>query len=64
MFYFHPWEVDPEQPRIPGAPLKSRLRHYVNLNRMEAKLDRLCADFRWDRADRVHAALLDKPLSA
>lgn len=59
MFYFHPWEVDPEQPRIPGAPLKSRLRHYINLNRMEAKLDRLCADFRWDRADRVHAPLLN-----
>ncbi len=58
MFYFHPWEVDPGQPRIPGAPLKSRLRHYVNLTRMEAKLDRLCADFRWDRADRVYAAEL------
>jgi polysaccharide deacetylase family protein (PEP-CTERM system associated) len=59
MFYFHPWEVDPDQPRIPGAPLKSRLRHYINLNRMEAKLDRLCAEFRWDRADRVHARLLN-----
>lgn len=58
MFYFHPWEVDPGQPRIPGAPLKSRFRHYVNLNVMEAKLDRLCQDFAWDRADRVHAAEL------
>jgi polysaccharide deacetylase family protein (PEP-CTERM system associated) len=55
MFYFHPWEVDPEQPRVPGAPLKSRFRHYVNLGRMERKLDRLCRDFRWDRADRVYA---------
>ena len=58
VFYFHPWEVDPEQPRIPGAPLKSRFRHYVNLSRMEAKLARLCADFPWDRADRVYAAEL------
>jgi len=58
MFYFHPWEVDPGQPRIPGAPLKSRFRHYVNLSRMEAKLARLCADFRWGRADQVYAAEL------
>jgi polysaccharide deacetylase family protein (PEP-CTERM system associated) len=58
MFFFHPWEVDPAQPRIPGAPLKSRFRHYVNLTRMEAKLARLCADFRWGRADQVYAAEL------
>jgi polysaccharide deacetylase family protein (PEP-CTERM system associated) len=56
MFYFHPWEIDPGQPRVVGAPLKSRLRHYVNLDQMEDKLDRLCRDFRWGRADRVHAA--------
>ncbi len=55
MFYFHPWEVDPGQPRVAGAPLKSRFRHYVNLGCMEGKLDRLCRDFRWDRADRVYA---------
>jgi polysaccharide deacetylase family protein (PEP-CTERM system associated) len=55
VFYFHPWEVDPGQPRVVGAPLKSRFRHYVNLGRMERKLDRLCRDFRWDRADRVYA---------
>ncbi len=58
MFYFHPWELDPGQPRIPGAPLKSRFRHYVNLGRMEAKLDRLCHDFEWGRADQVYAAEL------
>ena len=55
MFYFHPWEVDPAQPRVPGASLKSRFRHYVNLDRMEDKLDRLCSDFRWGRADQVYA---------
>lgn len=53
MFYFHPWELDPGQPRIAGAPLKSRLRHYANLGRMRAKLRRLLADFAWDRVDRV-----------
>ena len=60
MFYFHPWEIDPGQPRIAGAPLKSRFRHYVNLGRMENKLARLCADFKWGRADQVYAAELAK----
>ncbi len=60
MFYFHPWEIDPDQPRIPGAPVKSRFRHYVNLSRMENKLDRLCADFRWGRADQVYAKELSR----
>jgi hypothetical protein len=35
--YLHPWELDPEQPRIQG-PLKSRLRHYTNLKRMHSRL--------------------------
>ena len=56
MFYFHPWEIDPQQPRVPEASAKSRFRHYVNLHHMEDKLDRLLADFRWGRADEVHAA--------
>jgi polysaccharide deacetylase family protein (PEP-CTERM system associated) len=55
VFYIHPWEVDPDQPRAPGAPLKSRLRHYVNLSRTAGRLQRLLADFRWDRMDRVFA---------
>ncbi len=53
MFYFHPWEIDPEQPRVAGPGLKSSLRHYVNLRRMEPRLRRLLSDFRWDRADKV-----------
>lgn len=53
IFYFHPWEIDPEQPRQPGLSLKSRLRHYTNLSRMERKLDQALRDFRWDRMDRV-----------
>jgi polysaccharide deacetylase family protein (PEP-CTERM system associated) len=54
--YLHPWEVDPDQPRIAGAPLKSRLRHYARLDAMEAKLARLVDDFAWDRVDAVIAA--------
>ena len=56
MFYFHPWEIDAEQPRIAGAPAKSRFRHYVNLQRMAPRLARLLRDFRWSRADRVFLA--------
>jgi len=59
IFYFHPWEVDPGQPRVPDCGWKSRLRHYTNLARMSAKLDRVLADFAWDRMDRVFAAQLD-----
>jgi len=56
VFYFHPWEVDPDQPRVAGAPAKSRLRHYTNLDVMAAKLARVLRDFRWDRMDRVYLA--------
>ncbi|MBI1393914.1 MAG: DUF3473 domain-containing protein [Alphaproteobacteria bacterium] len=44
VFYFHPWEIDPEQPRITSAPAKSRLRHYLNLGCMQTKLERLLRD--------------------
>jgi polysaccharide deacetylase family protein (PEP-CTERM system associated) len=55
IFYLHPWEVDPDQPRIPGAGLRTRLRHNVNLRRTATRLDALLADFAWDRMDRVFA---------
>lgn len=55
IFYFHPWEIDPDQPVIAGAPLRSRFRHRVNLRAMEGRLRRLMADFAWDRMDRVFA---------
>jgi polysaccharide deacetylase family protein (PEP-CTERM system associated) len=58
IFYFHPWEIDPAQPRQPGLSLRSRFRHYTNLGRMEGKLRRLLGDFAWDRMDRVLAAEL------
>lgn len=53
IFYFHPWEIDPEQPRQSGVPVKSRLRHYTGLRRMEPRLKRLFKDFNWDRMDAV-----------
>lgn len=46
-FYFHPWEIDPEQPRINNASFKSKIRHYINLSRMEDKIIRLLKDYRW-----------------
>ncbi len=61
--YFHPWELDPEQPRVAGAPLKSKLRHYTLLSAMEGKLERLCRDAAWDRTDRVVAARSARPLA-
>jgi polysaccharide deacetylase family protein (PEP-CTERM system associated) len=53
IFYFHPWEIDPEQPVQRGIDAKTRFRHYTNLSRMEGRLKRLLADFAWDRMDRV-----------
>jgi polysaccharide deacetylase family protein (PEP-CTERM system associated) len=53
IFYFHPWELDPEQPRIPGLDMKTRFRHYLNLGRMEARLRQLLFDFEWKRLDEV-----------
>ncbi|MFC5582160.1 XrtA system polysaccharide deacetylase [Rhodanobacter terrae] len=56
VFYFHPWEVDPQQPRVPGATLKNRVRHYLNLTRTAPRIERLVCDFRFDRMDRVFLA--------
>lgn len=53
IFYFHPWEIDVDQPRIARASQKSKLRHYLNLKSMPGKLDRLLARWPWDRVDHV-----------
>lgn len=58
IFYFHPWEVDPAQPRVAGCGWRARFRHRVNLARMSGRLDRLLADFAWGRMDQVFAPLL------
>jgi polysaccharide deacetylase family protein (PEP-CTERM system associated) len=52
VFYFHPWEIDPAQPRI-AAGWRSQFRHYHNLDRTESRLQALLRDFAWDRMDRV-----------
>lgn len=58
VFYCHPWEFDPGQPRI-NAPAKSRFRHYTNIGGMHDKVSRMLRDFRWDRMDRVFAREID-----
>ncbi|MEL7023445.1 MAG: XrtA system polysaccharide deacetylase [Pseudomonadota bacterium] len=64
VFYLHPWEVDPEQPRI-EASLLSRFRHYNNLRKTEPRLKTLLSDFSFDRIDRVldRVVLADEPLA-
>ena len=56
IFYFHPWEIDVDQPRVQGIDLKTRFRHYVNIPRMESRLQSLLADFRWGRMDQIFLA--------
>jgi len=56
IFYFHPWEVDPGQPRVHDASAKARFRHYLNLERTEQRLRCLLRDFSWGRADQVFRA--------
>lgn len=51
VFYFHPWEIDPKQPRVTGASMRSRVRHYTNLDVMAEKLEQLVRDFAWGRMD-------------
>lgn len=53
IFYFHPWELDTEQPRVAGIDLKTRFRHYVNIPRMASRLEHLLDDFRWGRMDEI-----------
>ncbi len=55
IIYFHPWEIDPDQPRVANAPIKSKLRHYTKLDVMAEKLRRLPQDFQWERLDAVVA---------
>lgn len=54
IFYFHPWELDPQQPRQRGISAKTRFRHYINLHRTEQRLKSLASDFQWDRMDRIY----------
>jgi polysaccharide deacetylase family protein (PEP-CTERM system associated) len=56
IFYFHPWEIDAGQPRIAGIDARTRFRHYVNIDRMAARLQHLLCDFRWGRMDEIFLA--------
>lgn len=62
IFYFHPWEIDPDQPRVPDAPMRSKIRHYTNLDVMAAKLNRMMAAFEWGRVDAVAARVATRRL--
>ena len=53
IFYFHPWEIDPDQPRQQAINFKTRFRHYLNLSRMEKRLAALTRHFHWGRMDQV-----------
>jgi polysaccharide deacetylase family protein (PEP-CTERM system associated) len=64
VFYFHPWEIDVGQPRVAGIDGKTRFRHYVNIARMETRLQSLLADFRWGRMDHIFLARADSSVPA
>jgi polysaccharide deacetylase family protein (PEP-CTERM system associated) len=55
VFYFHPWEIDPDQPRVSRVSWKTRFRHYFNLSRVEGRIANLLQDFKWNRLDKVFA---------
>jgi peptidoglycan-N-acetylglucosamine deacetylase len=54
IFYLHPWEIDPLQPRPDNIPFKSKFRHYLNLAKLEKRLNRLLVDFRWSTIKDVY----------
>ena len=62
VFYFHPWEIDPGQPRIAGIDAKTRFRHYVNIGRTEGRLQSLLQDFRWGRMDQIFLTRAPAPV--
>jgi len=57
VFYIHPWELDPQQPRQHNVSTKTSFRHYLNLEKTRRRLEHLLQDFRWDT---VHSVFLDQ----
>jgi polysaccharide deacetylase family protein (PEP-CTERM system associated) len=55
VFYIHPWEIDPDQPRVTGIPHAYRFRHYVGLGRCESRFESLLEDVRWSTASELVA---------
>ncbi len=64
IFYFHPWEIDPDQPRVQGASRMSRFRHYTGLHQMEQRISRLLAEFEWGRMDQVFGFQAGRPVES
>jgi polysaccharide deacetylase family protein (PEP-CTERM system associated) len=64
IFYMHPWEIDPSQPRQSQAPMRARLRHYLNLSRGEGRLRLLLRHFEWERMDRLFLTDRAAPIPA
>lgn len=54
IFYLHPWEIDCDQPRVRQAALKSRFRHYLNLNKVDGRLESLLTDFEWSSMAEIY----------
>ncbi|HET6629007.1 MAG TPA: XrtA system polysaccharide deacetylase [Woeseiaceae bacterium] len=59
VFYFHPWELDPGQPRMTGIGMRTRFRHYLNLRRFESRLRRVLKDLNWGRMDEIYLGHAD-----
>lgn len=53
VFYFHPWEIDAEQPKVYGLSNFTKFRHYININTTEEKLERLLKDFKWNKMSKI-----------
>jgi polysaccharide deacetylase family protein (PEP-CTERM system associated) len=53
VFYFHPWEIDKDQPKVADLNIKDNFRHYINIKKMEKKLNYLFNDFHWGRMDKI-----------
>jgi polysaccharide deacetylase family protein (PEP-CTERM system associated) len=64
IFYFHPWEIDQDQPRVAGISKKTQFRHYLNLHLMEGRLKRLLQDFKWARMDQVFGQQIARPVAS
>ncbi len=58
MVYFHPWEFDPQQPRVAQANARARFRHYLNLQHTEPRIRRLLREFHWQRVDQAFARVI------
>ncbi len=61
IFYCHPWEIDPEQPKQNNLNYKSKFRHYLNLNKMETRINHLLQDFQWDTMENTFLVQAEKP---